>query len=186
MKTIAALLTIAAFALCTSPSQAQQASAQSQQAAIPTSYVYRVSDEKTPVMSFAEVKSITENSVRQAVSNQLMAISTQDVNSRLAGTFDDMVKGHTVGFSSPVSGLAARSINEQYSMNVSVHYEARPIGGILTIKVELVPVFTGIGSASRPVAYREMSQAIDNLEEDALGDVVSDLTHQLGADYAAK
>src|SRR5579883_898684 len=183
MKTIAAL-TIALFALLVTRSEAQQAGAQSQQAAIPTSYTYRVSNDKAPVMSFEEVRSITQSSVREAVSNQLKDITSQAVNSKLAGNFESLVSGTTIGFSAPVAGLAAHSITEQYSMNVNVHYEQRPIGGILTIKVELVPVFSGIGSASRPIAQREMSQAIDNLDEDALGDIVADLTHQLGADYA--
>jgi len=71
-------------------------------------------------------------------------------------------------------------------MNVRVNYEKRPVGGILTVRVELVPNFCGIGSASRPIAYREHAQALDNLQEDMIGAIVSDLSHQLGDRYAAQ
>jgi hypothetical protein len=159
---------------------------QTQKNAIMTNYAFQASNAKSQVMSFEDLKAITESSIREAVGSQLKTVSAEDVNQRLAGTFDALVSGKTVCFATPVSGLAAHTVTEQHSMNVQVRYEARPIGGILTVRVELVPVFCGIGSASRSIAFREMSQALDNLEEDGVGEVVAELSHQLGNDYASK
>jgi len=170
----------------------ENASAQSNQApqtqknAVMTNYAFQASNAKSQVMSFEDLKAITESSIREAVGSQLKSVNAEEVNRKLAGSFDALVGGKAVSFSAPVSGLAAHTVTEQHSMNVQVRYESRPIGGILTVRVELVPVFCGIGSASRSIAFREMSQALDNLEEDGVGEVVAELSHQLGSDYASK
>ena len=158
---------------------------QTQRAALPESYATLATVEH-PAMSFAEVKAITESSVREAISDHLRGITASEMTDRITNSFRDITGGNPVSFSAPISGLSGHSITEQYSMNVTVHYEPRPIGGILSIRVELLPVFCGIGSASRPAAYRELSRAVDDLDEDALGEAVSSLTHDLGEEYATR
>jgi hypothetical protein len=157
-----------------------------QEGTLPTTLTSRVSNEKSQVMSFDEVKAITESSIRAAVGTQLAGVTADEVNKKLGPTLEKFEKGEAIGFSMSVSGYAAHSITEQHMMNVKVSYEARPIGGILTVRVELVPVFSGIGSASRPIAVRELSQAVDYLDEDMLGPIVSELSHELGSEYAGK
>jgi hypothetical protein len=143
-------------------------------------------DAKATTMSFDRVRSITTGAVREAIGNQLGAISAEDIAKKLEGSFDALRNGSTVGFHTTVSSLANHSITEQHVMQVKVAYEPRPIGGILTVRVELVPVFAGIGSASRPTAVREVSQAVDNFDEDAIGEMVAGLSHEIGQEYAAK
>ena len=137
-------------------------------------------------MSFEEVKSITKSSIREAIGAELEGLTTNEVNKKLGESIEKLANGIMIGFSTPVSVLGARSITEQHTINVKATYEKRPIGGILTIKVEVVPVFSGIGSASRPIAIKELSQAVDNLDEDSLGSIISELSHKLGEEYAAK
>lgn len=151
-----------------------------------TALAARVASAKTTSMSFDRVRSITQGALREAISTQLGSISAEDMAKKLSGSYEALRAGSTVAFHTAVTSLASHTITEQHVMQVKVAYEPRPIGGILTVRVELVPVFAGIGSASRPIAVREISQAVDNFDEDALGDIVADLSHQIGHDYAVK
>ncbi len=181
----ALIITMAGFASAAS-AQSVATVAQSQQANVPTAYNIRASNEKSPVMSFDEVRSITQGSVREIVGQQLGSVTAAQIASQLEGKFDLLTSGQSVSFSQSVSSAAAHSVTEQHTVQVIVKYESRPIGGILTVKVQLVPLFNGIGAASRPIALKTVSTSVENLEEDALGGIISDLTHQLGAEYAAK
>jgi len=151
-----------------------------------TALTAQVANSKTTTMSFDRVRSITTGAIKEAIGTQLGNVNAESVAKQLSGSYEALRAGATVGFHSPVSSLASHSITEQHVMQVKVGYEPRPIGGILTVRVELVPVFAGIGSASRPIVVREVSQAVDNFDEDGLGDMVADLSHQIGTEYAAK
>src|SRR4051812_15089176 len=117
MKTTITIIALAAT-LASGPTRSNaqgnaQVRPQSQGVAIPTSYLIRSSDDKTSVMSFEQMKAITQSSIREAVSNQLKNITSEEVNARLSGSFDALAGGKAVSFASQVSGLAAHSITEQ-------------------------------------------------------------------------
>jgi hypothetical protein len=173
-------------ALLTTAMAVMPALAGAQATAEQTALTAHAANAKATTMGFDKVRTITEGAVREAIGSQLSNISSADIAKKLEGSFDALRNGSTVGFHTSVTSLANHSITEQHIMQVKVGYEPRPIGGILTVRVELVPVFAGIGSASRPIAVREVSQAVDNFDEDALGDIVADLSHQIGQEYAAK
>jgi len=80
----------------------------------------------------------------------------------------------------------ARNIVEHHTMNVKVGYEPRPIGGILSVRVELVPVFCGIGTASRSIAIRDIAQAVDDFDQDVVNNTIEKLTKDLSAEYSVK
>ncbi|MDP4198737.1 MAG: hypothetical protein Q8922_02075 [Bacteroidota bacterium] len=183
---IVVLLTVAAVLGFAKISGAQEIQSNSQQPGAEASLTFQASNSNTDVISFEKVRSITESSLREAIGSQLNSVTPEEIGKKLSGGYEALKQGQTISFNAPVAALAARTITEQHIMQVRVAYEPRPIGGILTIKVELVPLFSGIGSASRPIAYREISEAVDNLDEDGLGDLVAGLTHQLGAEYAVK
>lgn len=151
-----------------------------------TSLTFHASNSKSTLMSFEKVRSITQSSLREAISLQLRSITASAIGENLRGGYEALKQGQSINFDAPVAALASHSITEQHIMQVTVAYQPRPIGGILSIKVELVPLFCGIGSACRPIALREVSEAVDNLDEDGLGEIVAGLTHQLGAEYAAR
>ena len=165
---------------------AQSAAPQSQQADVTTTYDFRASNVATPPMSFEEVKSITQSSIRESVGSQLNGITPNDVTVKLAGSTEKLLQGETVAISTNLISVGAHSLTQQHIFQARVNYERRPIGGILTIKVALVPLFSGIGSASRPIALKTVSTAVENLDETTLATIISDLSHQLGSEYAAK
>jgi len=141
------------------------------------------SDTKTETMSRQQLISITKSSVRENIATSLEKVA-DELKDKVAGASDVLEHGGTVSFASTVE--AKGNITEQHSVNVRVSYEARPIGGILNIRVELVPVFGGIGSASRPVISREFAEAVDNFDDDAVGETIGRLTRELAAEFAAK
>ncbi|MFI5201182.1 MAG: hypothetical protein ACHQNE_02195 [Candidatus Kapaibacterium sp.] len=182
MKTIAAL----SVALATLAAGPRLAAPQGVQTPIQTSLVFHASNSIAPLLSFEEVQAITESSIRDAIADGLECITREEVNNKLTGQFEDLAEGRPIKFASRLSNRSAHSITELYAVNAVLQYERRPLGGILTVKVELVPAFCGLGSAIRPIATRETAEAFENLEPDDLGKIVSELSHQLGIDYAAK
>src|ERR1035437_8197351 len=183
---IVVLFAIAALLGFAKTSGAHEVHPGAQPLADATSLEFQASNSKSSVMSFETVRAITQSSLREAIGLQLNNITAAEIADKLRGGYETLKQGQTIGFNAPVAALATRAITEQHIMQVMVGYQPRPIGGILTIKVALVPLFCGIGAACRPIAVREVSEAVDNLDEDGLGEVVAGLAHQLGSVYAAK
>ena len=139
---------------------------------------------KGGVMSFEQLLSITKSSVRENIARSLSKVAGDLVNNQVAEVAGELRTGRAVNFSAIIN--AKENITEQHSINVRASYEARPIGGILNIRVELVPIFDGIGSASRPAISREFTEAIDSFDDDVVSQTVTRLTHELAAEYAAR
>ncbi len=118
----------------------------------------------------------------------LMADSMQVATERLmsdhaAGSTELLRSGSVLELSTTMGGI--HSALEQHSINVHVTYDARPVGGILNIRVELVPVFGGIGSAVRPTVSREFAQAVDNFDDDFISETIMKLTNDLATELAS-
>ena len=150
----------------------------------PTQLSAKATDPKAGEMSFEQVISITRSSVRENVASSLAKVTDDLIKDHVSGASEVLRTGGTVSFAATVN--AKESIIEQHSVNVHVSYDARPIGGILNISVELVPVFGGIGSASRPVLRREFAEAVDNFDDDAVSETIGRLTRELAAEYVAE
>jgi hypothetical protein len=155
-----------------------------QRADLPTQLSAKVADSKASAMSFAQLISITKSSVRENIASSLTKVTDDLIKDQVAGASEVLRAGGTVSFAATVN--AKENITEQHSVNVRVSYDARPIGGILNIRVELVPVFGGIGSASRPVISREFAEAVDDFDDDAVSQTIGRLTRELAAEYAAE
>ncbi len=165
---------------------AQPASPQSQQADVPTSYEFQASNVTTPPMSFEEVRSITQSSIRGAIGEQLGGITSNEVATKLIGSTEKLLRGQTVCISANLIAAGVHSLTQEHILQARVNFERRPIGGILSIKVALVPLFSGVGSASRPIAAKSVTSAVENLDEQTLASIISELSHQLGSEFAAK
>ena len=135
-------------------------------------------------MGFEQLLAITKSSVRENIARSLSKVTGNLVKNEVAGTADELRTGRTLHFAALVN--EKEPVVEQRSINVCITYEARPIGGIMNIRVELVPIFGGIGSASRPVISREFVEAVDNFDEDAISQTIARFTHELAAEYTAK
>jgi hypothetical protein len=191
MKTATYLVVLFFGCALFSAAQAQdlkvgQSIGQTQTNEVSTSYHTRARLPRSGVMSLEEIVSITNSSVREEIAEGLANISLQMINSKMDGTLDRLILGSIVSFSTPLTSAKARNIVEHHTMNVKVGYEPRPIGGILSVRVELVPVFCGIGTASRPIAIRDIAQAVDDFDQDVVNNTIEKLTKDLSAEYSIK
>jgi hypothetical protein len=71
------------------------------------------------------------------------------------------------------------------TFNVRVSYEARPVGGIIQVTVELVKDFSGIGVTNRPIARESYTQSIDEFSQELTDKVIADLKINLTAKFEA-
>jgi hypothetical protein len=79
----------------------------------------------------------------------------------------------------------AVSLIEQHNVNVKVDFEARPIGGILSVRVSITPAFRGVGVSTRPVIHKNFTQAVDELDQNLVQKIVEDLTNEITAEFAS-
>jgi hypothetical protein len=167
------------------------ASAQSASIAPSMSLAYAGTAENASSEAVATPAAInTEKTQAAAKASQrrLMADSMQVVTSKLiadnaSGSTELLRSGNVLELSTTMGGV--HSALEQHSINVHVTYDARPVGGILNIRVELVPVFGGIGSAVRPTVSREFAQAVENFDDDFISDTIMKLTNDLAAEMVS-
>lgn len=128
----------------------------------------------------------TEPAVAQSESTAtaLEATAAKLVSDNASGSTEVLRTGAPLDMTATL-GPQANPMDQQ-SVNVHVTYDARPVGGILNIRVELVPVFGGIGSAVRPTISREFAQAVDNFDDDFIGDTITKLTNEISTQLGAK
>ncbi|GEM_PF-6155417 len=84
---------------------------------------------------------------------------------------------------STLTGLA-QHILEEHAIHVFVKYEPQPIGGILTVRADLIPAYQGIGSSTRALASKEITQAVEDLTSEQIEEISKMLVTQLGEDYS--
>jgi hypothetical protein len=77
----------------------------------------------------------------------------------------------------------AVSLLDEHKLNVKVGYDARPVGGILTVRVSISPTFSGIGVSTRPATSRSVSLAVDEFSQTVVDQMVSDLTDEIQAEF---
>ncbi len=151
---------------------------------IPTALQIQVTNASAIVMSAAEVTSVVRGAARQSVAESLSAIATTSINHHLEGASEILRSGGVVQFSTAV--CSKDQLTNRRLANVRVRYDSRPIGGIVTVRVELVPLFAGVGAASRADISRDYAQAVDSFDDEAISNTIIRLTHDMAADYASE
>jgi hypothetical protein len=81
--------------------------------------------------------------------------------------------------------VADRSVLKEQKLNVVLNYDGQPVGGILSVRVDLVPVFSGIGVSNRPLASKTYVAAVDQLENTNINEIVTELAKQIANDFRA-
>ncbi len=136
-----------------------------------------VNDAKPVAVPAEKVQADAKPSQRTLMADSMEAVTSKLVSDHTSGSTELLRSGSVLELSTTMGGV--HSALEQHSINVHVTYDARPVGGILNIRVELVPVFGGIGSAVRPTVSREFAQAVDNFDDDFISDTILKLTNDL-------
>ncbi len=100
-----------------------------------------------------------------------------------SGSTELLRSGGVIELSTRIGNL--RSAFDQHTITVRVSYDARPLGGILNIRVQLVPVFDGIGSALRPTISREFAEAVDYFDDDLIAQTIEKLSKEMATELGS-
>src|SRR5665213_2754797 len=138
------------------------------------SRVLRATDETASPISFEKVAVISRAAERATLASELPALAEKMVAEQGTGATEELRSKHVLDLTMN-AGSGSNALQER-SISVHVTYDARPVGGILNIRVELVPVFGGIGSAVRPAVSRQFAQAVDDFDDDFIGQTIVKLT----------
>ena len=179
VTSFAAVLLLSSAAYCQSGSALMsQSSTQSQSADVTTELTFRASNANS-AMSMTHVNEIGQSAKSTEMSElaDLIPAATHQLAAKIGTEMSGIAAGSTVSFHTRV--LKCANVLNRRSITIKVSYDPRPIGGILNIRVDLVPVFNGIGGASRPVASRSFSQSIDNLDQTVVDEIVTRLSEEL-------
>ncbi|HET6401918.1 MAG TPA: hypothetical protein VFH95_11035 [Candidatus Kapabacteria bacterium] len=144
----------------------------------------QATNESADPLSIQKVLAISRAAERATIAGELPALAQKMVSEQGDGATELLRAGQVLELAESAS--AGTNALQQRSINVRVKYDARPVGGILNIRVELIPIFGGIGSAVRPTISREFAEAVNDFDDDFIGQTIVKLTDELAAEYAAK
>lgn len=134
-------------------------------------------------MGIQQVQSLELSALRDRVTAGLTQATATLETSKLVDIYE-LAHNGTVHFIT--SANTTGPVTEQHLLNVVVRYDARPVGGILTVRSDLVPLFSGIGTSCRPTVSNQFSEAVDNLDDAVIADAIRHLTDQVQKQYASK
>jgi hypothetical protein len=126
------------------------------------------------------IQPLSKTYKRGIIPDSLVQATERLVSNQSNGSTELLRSGKVLDLSTTMSG--GTGLFDRESINVHVAYNARPVGGILNIRVELVPVFGGIGSAVRPTISRDFAQAVDDFDDDFITQTILKLTVDLSSE----
>ena len=185
MKFSKAFTSLAVVLLLSSAAHSQSATAtmsnaidQTQSADVTTELTFRASNANS-AMSMTHVNAIGQSAKSTDMSElaDLIPAAAHQLTAEIGTEMAGLAAGSTKSFHTGV--LKCSNVLNRRSITIKVSYNPRPIGGILNVRVDLVPVFNGIGGASRPVASRSFSQSVDNLDQSVVDAIVNRLSEEL-------
>ncbi|MEO6941003.1 MAG: hypothetical protein ABI444_12835 [Candidatus Kapaibacterium sp.] len=140
----------------------------------------------SPLLSKSEVDQIVlsvEPPAPREILNQLSTTSLHALLPNIVSSIPNLASGETKAFSVVVVTAEPHSVLEEHSMKVTVTYEPRPVGGIMNVRVELLPAFSGVGVVNHAVLSKSSAEAVDELNPLTVSLVVAKLTKELTADF---
>lgn len=96
----------------------------------------------------------------------------------------EVADGHLKWCKQSTPASVSNRIIEDHSIRISVKFEPRPIGGILSVTADLIPAFTGVGVPARPLDSRTVTAAVDALIPDEVDVISRELVTDLSKSYA--
>jgi hypothetical protein len=156
----------------------------SQKITIPISIRSRGSNASASLISPSQMEHIEFTAVQTSIFEQAQRMYDLTIT-KLAPcvlpTFGKLSSGEQVHFTTDLSANNS-SLLQANNVDVQVRYEARPIGGILTVQVQLIPQFSGVGISNRPIASRTKIVAVDELKADMVKQIMASLSADVAND----
>ena len=134
------------------------------------------------LFTFCLVLSIPAYGQRSARAEVLAALDT--VLPKLKACTKQVAEGHGKWCKQSTPASISNKIIEDHSVRITVKFEPRPIGGILSVTADLIPAFSGIGVPVRVLDSRSVTAAVDALIPDEVEIVSRELVDDLSKSYA--
>jgi hypothetical protein len=131
-------------------------------------------------------RSIQELHTTEEVVMQLSTIDPDALRTKIEESFDTVRGGKRACITLNLGEESLRPMRLRLTVEVLVEYEERPIGGILRIAADLLPMFTGIYSSLRPLVSNDYAEAVDYLDVDEIANIVHERIQKLGQQYALR
>jgi hypothetical protein len=106
-------------------------------------------------------------------------ITEDDLIPKITPLFDDLKVGKERRILLDLPRDTTRSRLGGETLMLTIAYEPRPVGGILRLSASMLPLFSGIGNASRPLAKQELAEAVDYIDVDDVANRAAGLLLQL-------
>jgi hypothetical protein len=119
---------------------------------------------------------------RSARTEVLAALDT--VLPKLKACTKQVAEGHGKWCKQSTPASISNKIVEDHSIRITVKFEPRPIGGILSVTADLIPAFSGIGVPVRTLDSRSVTAAVDALIPDEVEMISRELVDDLSKSYA--
>jgi hypothetical protein len=100
-------------------------------------------------------------------------------NPKLLEGISSITSGEKRSFKTTFTVTKETNVQSTYRVQVVGSFDPRPIGGILTVKTDLLPGFVGIGVATRPIASKSQVESLDDLSTESVQSVLQTLLSQL-------
>jgi hypothetical protein len=147
--------------------------------------------ERAPKTTPPQIEQPSDRSIQQLhtteeVVMQLSTINPDDVRNKIEESFDTVRGGKRACITLNIGEESMRPMRLRLTVEVLVEYEERPIGGILRITADLLPMFTGIYSSLRPLVSNDYAEAVDYLDVDEIANVVHERIQKLGEQYTLR
>ena len=112
-----------------------------------------------------------------------LTASFDTLRPKLRKCSQEIIAGHNrFCAASTLAGLSQHLL-EEHAVRIYMQYDPRPIGGILTVRADLVPAFAGIGESARPIKTETVTQAVENMTEEQVEGIAQSLIGMLGEEY---
>jgi hypothetical protein len=109
-------------------------------------------------------------SLKQNATKAISAMSLKDLST--GGAIERSVK--------PSNGS---KLLDEHNVSVKVTYDARPVGGVLSVRVAMSPSFRGIGVSTRATISRSTAMAVDEFDETLIQGIVNELSQEIQDEY---
>ena len=173
---IISLLCAASFFVAAIIASAQEV-AQSQKTAVVTSYMPHASNQNDASMGIKGMIGMTPSQSALAEPALIGTASRDIIIPTLTGRISSISNGNVEFSSAPL--ISSGSTLHRTVLSLTVSFTKNPLGGILKVRGDIMPLFSGVGSSVRPKKTYEIIEATDELDEAQLQDAMERVTSTL-------
>lgn len=124
---------------------------------------------------------IKSQSINESFLKEIESLHLNAAKAILGMSLKDLSAGGAIERSiKPANGS---NLLDEHNVSVKVVFDARPVGGVLTVRVAMSPSFRGVGVSTRATISRSTAMAVDEFNESLVQDIVTELSQEIQEEY---